>query len=648
MVMEYIIAVVDATGVRNSRHGPNIEILEEAGFLLLNRTKLVVTEEQAAALTSNFPEARDFLSGPVVALQLKKDDAYETFAKIRHELTDIYASCDGWSTLRDEKVFFPTKPSLERTLVVVKPEYTQEDYSKVLQTIEDNDFVLIDRLSRIMTPDMAKAMFSDKESMDYMTSDVSMALVVEKVDAVDEWSLLLGPADPELAKQIAPKSLRAQLGKDKVRNAVYGSSSAENAERDIGLRFPGPFAMERTLALIKPDVVQNGYLEEVLDVIAANGFTVLASERLNLSAERVEQLFAEHKDKPTFPEMARYMRSGPCMALVLGKPGALGAWSKLVGPQDVATARTSKPDSLRARFATGGEMDGFFCSADADSAAKEINAYFPQLSVEKIPSLLEVEEIMNDKPEPRPHVQASKSLNDVLVDGLTQLCRIKPVGMDAVTWLGEWLLQNNPNKPTVAQPVVEEAEVTVAEAVQAKASDPEQQTQIIWAVGAKGSGRDEQCNYIVKNYGYEFIDVGALIAATEASGNEYGELIKECKRLGKAVPTHVTTNLIKEAILGCEGSSKFLVNAFPSSLDEAFDFESRVGDASMLLYFDCSDGTRTERLGQDAEGMAGDVKEFKEAIFPVVDHYATFSKICKISTDGSEAQVTGRVARIFR
>lgn len=43
----------------------------------------------------------------------------------------------------------------------------------------------------------------------------------------------------------------------------------------------------------------------------------------------------------------------------------------------------------------------------------------------------------------------SKSLNDVIVQGLVELCKEKPVGLDAVRWLGEWFLNNNPTKPCV-------------------------------------------------------------------------------------------------------------------------------------------------------------------------------------------------------
>jgi hypothetical protein len=44
------------------------------------------------------------------------------------------------------------------------------------------------------------------------------------------------------------------------------------------------------------------------------------------------------------------------------------------------------------------------------------------------------------------------SLNELMVQGLVELCKVKPVGNDAVKWLGEWFLANNPNKPNVVDP----------------------------------------------------------------------------------------------------------------------------------------------------------------------------------------------------
>ena len=44
------------------------------------------------------------------------------------------------------------------------------------------------------------------------------------------------------------------------------------------------------------------------------------------------------------------------------------------------------------------------------------------------------------------------TLPGVLTKGLAELCKVKPSGLDAVRWLGNWLLENNPNQPRVNEP----------------------------------------------------------------------------------------------------------------------------------------------------------------------------------------------------
>ncbi len=47
---------------------------------------------------------------------------------------------------------------------------------------------------------------------------------------------------------------------------------------------------------------------------------------------------------------------------------------------------------------------------------------------------------------------ADVSMNDLLVEGLVELCKVKPTGLDAIEWLGRWLIENNPTKPSVEEP----------------------------------------------------------------------------------------------------------------------------------------------------------------------------------------------------
>lgn len=46
----------------------------------------------------------------------------------------------------------------------------------------------------------------------------------------------------------------------------------------------------------------------------------------------------------------------------------------------------------------------------------------------------------------------AESLQELIVNGLVELNRVKPYGLDAVKWLGEWILSNNPLKPNVIDP----------------------------------------------------------------------------------------------------------------------------------------------------------------------------------------------------
>jgi len=75
--------------------------------------------------------------------------------------------------------------------------------------------------------------------IDYMTSGASIALILQKVDAVKAWRTLIGPTDHEEAKKIAPKSLRALYGETHTFNAVHGSESVRAANIELAVMFKG-------------------------------------------------------------------------------------------------------------------------------------------------------------------------------------------------------------------------------------------------------------------------------------------------------------------------------------------------------------------------------------------------------------------------
>jgi hypothetical protein len=67
--------------------------------------------------------------------------------------------------------------------------------------------------------------------------------------------------------------------------------------------------------------------------------------------------------------------------------------------------------------------------------------------IKKIPTGDEVENLIKE-----PIGDGLESVHEILISGLVELCKSKPVGNNSVEWLGEWLLSNNPKQPRVELP----------------------------------------------------------------------------------------------------------------------------------------------------------------------------------------------------
>ncbi|XP_006866280.1 PREDICTED: nucleoside diphosphate kinase homolog 5 [Chrysochloris asiatica] len=89
--------------------------------------------------------------------------------------------------------------------------------------------------------------------------------------------------------------------------------------------------------------------------------------------------------------------------------------------------------SLRAIYGTDDLRNALHGSNNFAAAEREIRFMFPEVIVEPIPVGQSARDYLNSYVMP------------TLLEGLTELCKRKPA--DPFTWLADWLLENNPNKP---------------------------------------------------------------------------------------------------------------------------------------------------------------------------------------------------------
>ena len=64
-----------------------------------------------------------------------------------------------------------------------------------------------------------------------------------------------------------------------------------------------------------------------------------ATVPVQLTPQRAQDFYAEHKRKPFFETLVNFMTSGPVYALVLAKQNAIKEWRSLMGPTNSNTAR---------------------------------------------------------------------------------------------------------------------------------------------------------------------------------------------------------------------------------------------------------------------------------------------------------------------
>ncbi|XP_065590897.1 nucleoside diphosphate kinase homolog 5 [Cyrtonyx montezumae] len=212
-------------------------------------------------------------------------------------------------------------------------------------------------------------------------------------------------------------------------------------EAKMQMLMPEPqIFVEKTLALIKPDVVEKE--EEIEDLILRSGFMIVKKRKLQLSPEHCSIFYADQYGKMFFPNLAAYMSSGPSVAMVLARHQAISYWKELLGPTNSIKARMTHPHSLRAIYGTDDLRNGLHGSLSISSAEREIRFMFPEVISEPIPAGQRARDYLN------------LHVNPTLLAGLTALCKEKPA--DPMTWLADWLIKHNPNKPRLQHHITEE------------------------------------------------------------------------------------------------------------------------------------------------------------------------------------------------
>ena len=131
-------------------------------------------------------------------------------------------------------------------------------------------------------------------------------------------------------------------------------------------------SVEQTLSIIKPDAVAKNVTGQINSRFEAAGLQIVAQKMLRLSDELAGGFYAEHKERPFYPDLVAFMTSGPVVVQVLEGEGAILKNRELMGATNPAEADAG---TIRADFAKSIDANAVHVSDSPASAAREI-AYF--------------------------------------------------------------------------------------------------------------------------------------------------------------------------------------------------------------------------------------------------------------------------------
>ena len=134
-------------------------------------------------------------------------------------------------------------------------------------------------------------------------------------------------------------------------------------------------AVERTLSIIKPDAVAKNVIGEIYSRFEKAGLKIVASKMQQLSQEKAEGFYAEHKERPFFGALVEFMTSGPVVVQVLEGEGAVLKNRDLMG---ATNPKEADAGTIRADFAESIDANAVHGSDAVESAAREIAYFFAE------------------------------------------------------------------------------------------------------------------------------------------------------------------------------------------------------------------------------------------------------------------------------
>jgi nucleoside-diphosphate kinase len=138
-----------------------------------------------------------------------------------------------------------------------------------------------------------------------------------------------------------------------------------------------PPLVDRTLVIVKPDGVERGLVGEIVSRLERKNLRLAAVELRTVTPELAKAHYAEHAERPFFPDLVAFFTRSPVLLLVVeGPKDTFAVVRTMMGVTNPADAA---PGTIRGDLGIETTENLVHGSDSHESAAREIALFFPDL-----------------------------------------------------------------------------------------------------------------------------------------------------------------------------------------------------------------------------------------------------------------------------
>jgi len=137
-------------------------------------------------------------------------------------------------------------------------------------------------------------------------------------------------------------------------------------------------SIERTFGIVKPDAVEKSAVGGVIEMIEKAGLKIVGLRLVKLSDAQARAFYDVHKERPFFPDLVKFMTSGPAVVMAIEGESAVARYREVMGPTD---SKKAPAGTIRNKYGTNIERNAVHGSDGPDTARAELAFFFAGLDL---------------------------------------------------------------------------------------------------------------------------------------------------------------------------------------------------------------------------------------------------------------------------